>query len=427
LKCDLLVVSAAQLITAPVIEDGGPLLRADLDRVLLIQDAAVACTGGVIAAVGTTSEVAARYPESEAGRVVDARGLLLAPGFVDSHTHLPFAGTREMEFDARARGESYAAIAERGGGIRASVRHLRATSEESLAAHVVKRLGRLLAQGTTTVEAKSGYGLSLEEERKQLRALRIASETSPVEIIPTFLGAHEVPDEHRARREDYVGLLIDTMIPAIARERLARFCDVFCDRGVFTVEESRRILIAARESGLGIKLHADELADVGAAALAAELHAVSADHLLHASPQGLRAMAEAQVVAVLLPGTAFTLGLPYANARVMVEMGLPVALATDFNPGSTMCSSMSMAMTLAVTQMKLTPAEAWMASTANAACAVGEGRRLGRIQTGYQADLTLFDADDYRHIPYHYAEDHVRLVVKGGAVAMERAGASRCA
>ncbi len=223
MNCDLLVVSAAQLITAA--EGGGPLLGADLDRPILIEDAAVACAGGRIAAAGRTSEVLARYPESEAARVLDARGLLLAPGFVDCHTHLPFAGTREMEFEARARGESYDAIAERGGGIRSSVRHLRAASEESLAAAVVKRLTRLLAQGTTTVEAKSGYGLSLEEERKQLRALKRAAESSPVEIVPTFLGAHEVPDEHRDRREAYVELLIEKMIPAIAREHLARYCD----------------------------------------------------------------------------------------------------------------------------------------------------------------------------------------------------------
>jgi imidazolonepropionase len=290
---------------------------------------------------------------------------------------------------------------------------------------VVRRLGRLLEQGTTTVEAKSGYGLKLEEELKQLRALRRASERSPVEIVPTFLGAHEVPDEHRSDRETYVSALIGSMIPAVAKEKLARFCDVFCDQGVFTVEESRRILLAGRAHGLEVKLHADELADVGAASLAAELHAVSADHLLHASPQGLRAMAQAGVVAVLLPGTAFTLGLPYARARVMVEMGLPVALATDFNPGSNMCSSMPMAMTLAVTQMKLTPAEAWMAATANAAAAVSEGGRIGRLQNGFQADLTIFEADDYRQIAYHYGEEHVRAVVKRGVLALDRTPTSR--
>jgi imidazolonepropionase len=425
LKCDLLVVSAAQLITAP--QGSGPLVKGDLDRPLLLEDAAVACVGGTIAAVGKTSEVLARFPAKEAVRVLDARGLLLAPGFVDCHTHLPFAGTREMEFDARARGETYAAIAEKGGGIRASVRHVRATSEDSLVDSVSNRLERLLAQGTTTVEAKSGYGLSLEEERKQLRALRRAADSSPLEVIPTFLGAHEIPDEHRDHREDYVALLVGTMIPAIAKERLARFCDVFCDRGVFTVEESRRILLRGRECGLGVKLHADELADVGAAALAAELRATSADHLLHASPDGLRAMAEAQVIAVLLPGTALTLGLPYARARVMVEMGLGVALATDFNPGSSMSSSMPMAMTLAVTQMKLTPAEAWMAGTANAACAVGEGARLGRVQPGFGADFCLFDSADYRHVAYHYAEEHVRLTVKRGVVVMDRGDRFCCA
>jgi imidazolonepropionase len=425
LKCDLLVVSAAQLITAP--EGRGPLLGPDLDRPLVLEDAAVACADGRVAAVGKTADVVAAYPEAEAGRVVDARGRVLGPGFVDCHTHLPFAGTREMEFDARARGESYEAIAAKGGGIRASVRHLRAATEDDLADSVTKRLDRLLSQGTTTVEAKSGYGLSLESEQKQLRALRRASESSPMEVVPTFLGAHEVPDEHRARREAYVELLVESMIPAIAREHLARYCDVFCDRGVFTVEESRRILLRGRECGLGVKLHADELADVGAASLAAELGATSADHLLHSSPAGLRAMAEAAVVAVLLPGTAFTLGLPYARARVMVEMGLPVALATDFNPGSTMSSSMPMAMTLAVTQMKLTPAEAWMAATVNAACAVGEGEHLGRVQPGCQADLVLFDGGDYRHVAYHYAEEHVALVVKRGVVVVDRGGNSCCA
>ncbi|MBI4364413.1 MAG: imidazolonepropionase [Candidatus Latescibacteria bacterium] len=425
MKCDLLIVSAAQLVTAP--PGTGPLLGPDLDRPWILEDAAVACVDGRIAAVGKTRDVCAGYPEREAASVLDARGSLLAPGFIDCHTHLPFPGTREMEFEARARGETYASIAERGGGIRASVRHLHATSEEALAAAVRGRLARLLAQGTTTVEAKSGYGLSLEEERKQLRALRRAAAESPVEVIPTFLGAHEVPDEYRARREDYVALLVDSMIPAVAGEHLARYCDVFCDRGVFTVEESRRILLRGKEFGLEPKLHADELADVGAAALAAELRATSADHLLHASPSGLRAMAEAGVIAVLLPGTAFTLGLPYARARIMVEMGLALALATDWNPGSTMCSSMAMGMTLAVTQMKLTPTEAWMAATANAACAVGEGSRLGRLQPGFQADLVLFGALDHRHVAYHYAEDHVRTAVKRGTVVLDRSDRSSCA
>jgi imidazolonepropionase len=423
-RADLLVHSAAELITAP--PGSRPLVGLDLDHPLLIRDAAVAVVGERIAAVGTTAEVLAAYPEREAAHVLDARGRLTAPGFVDAHTHLPFAGTREMEFDARARGESYEAIAARGGGIRASVRQLRAVDENALADRVVGRLDTLLRQGITTVEAKSGYGLSTESELKQLRAVRLAGERSPVEIVPTFLGAHEIPDEYRDHRAAYVELLTGEMIPEVAAMGLARFCDVFCDRGVYTVEESRSILLAGKAHGLLPKLHADELADVGAAGLAAEVGAISADHLLHASDAGLDAMAQAGVMAVLLPGTAFTLGLPYARARAMVERGLAVALATDFNPGSTMSSSMSLALTLAVTQMKLSPAEAWMAATANAASAVGEGARLGRIQPGFQADFCLFDASDYRHIPYHYGHEHLHAVVKRGRVVLEGAQAWTC-
>jgi len=423
-RSDLLVLSAAEIVTAP--PGRGPLLGPELDRPLRIAQGSVACKDGRVVAVGPTAEVLARFPEKEAARVLDATGRLVAPGFVDCHTHLPFAGTREMEFEARARGETYEAIAAKGGGIRSSVRTTRATSEADLTEAVSRRLAALLSQGTTTVEAKSGYGLSLDEEEKQLRAAARAGATSPVEVIPTFLGAHEVPDEHRSRRADYVALLCDEMIPVVAREGLARFCDVFCDRGVFTVAESRAILTAGKRHGLLPKLHADELADVGAAGLAAEVGAISADHLLHANDGGLRAMSQAGTVAVLLPGTAFTLGLPYARARDMIGIGLPVALATDWNPGSTMSSSMALAMTLAVTQMRLSPAEAWMAATANAAAAIGAGDRIGRIATGFEADLCLYDTPDYRHIAYHYGHEHARAVVKGGRVAWERTGSSIC-
>jgi len=422
-KADLLVLSAAELITAP--PGSEPLRGPDLDRPLVLTDHAIAVVGGRVAMLGPTAQVAARYPEREAAHVIDASGRLVAPGFVDAHTHLPFAGTREMEFEARSRGERYESIAEKGGGIRASVRHLREITEEDLAELVTRRLGLLLAQGITTVEAKSGYGLSLEAETKQLRALRTGASRSPVTVVPTFLGAHEVPDEYRERRSEYVGQVATEMIPAIARDGLARFCDVFCDRGVFTVDDARHILTAGKEHGLLPKLHADELADVGAATLAAEVGAVSADHLLHASDGGIDAMARAGVVGVLLPGTAFTLGLPYAPARRMIERGLAIALATDFNPGTTMSSSMTMAMTLAVTQMRLTPAEAWMAATANAASAIGEGKNLGRIQPGFQADVCLFDATDFRHIPYHYAHEHVHAVIKRGRLEWSRGQISR--
>ena len=421
---DLLIHSAAQLLTAP--PGTTPLLGPALDQPWILEDAAVACADGKVVAVGKTADVLSRYPEGDASLVIDASGLLVAPGFVDAHTHLPFAGTREMEFEARAKGESYEAIAARGGGIRSSVTMLRATSEEALASAVRDRILDLVAEGTTTVEAKSGYGLSLEDELKQLRALRQARADAPLTIVPTFLGAHEVPDEYRADRAGYLDLLVEEMIPAVAREGLARFCDVFCDRGVFTVDEARRVLLAGASEGLRPKLHADELADVGAAALAAEVKAASADHLLHASDTGLRAMARAGTVAVLLPGTAFTLGLPYARARDMIGMGLAVAVATDWNPGSTMSSSMPLALTLAVTQMKMTPAEAWMAATANAACAIGEGARAGRIQPGFDADLVLFGTPDHRHIPYHYGYNHALLAVVGGRVVQDRGDLGVC-
>ena len=421
---DLLVHSAAQLITAPPGTE--PLVGPALDQPWILEDAAVACADGKVVAVGKTQHVLGRYPEGDAALVIDASGLLVAPGFVDCHTHLPFAGTREMEFEARARGESYEAIAARGGGIRSSVAMLRAASEEVLAEHVRGRIADLLAEGTTTVEAKSGYGLSQHDEMKQLQALRRAAEGTSITIVPTFLGAHEVPDEYRSDRATYIEILTEEMIPAVAQDHLARFCDVFCDRGVYTVDESRTILRAGAAHGLRPKLHADELADVGAAALAAEVRAISADHLLHASDTGLQAMRRAGTIAVLLPGTAFTLGLPYARARDMIGMGLAVALATDWNPGSTMSSSMPLALTLAVTQMRMTPAEAWMAATANAACAIGEGTRAGRIQPGFDADFTIFGTSDHRHVPYHYGYNHALMTVVGGRVAQDRGELGVC-
>lgn len=425
-RADLLILGATELITAPASPGGAPLRGSALDQPRILADAAVACAEGLIVAVGSTVEVAAAYPERLATRVIDARGLLVTPGLIDAHTHLPFAGTREMEFDARARGETYESIAAKGGGIESSRRSLRSMTEDELAERVAGRLRLLLAQGVTAVEAKSGYGLTWEEERKQLRALARAASGSPVNVAATFLGAHAIPSEHRSRRGDYIARLIEEMIPAVQAEGLAVFCDVWCDKGIYTVEESRGILEAGKRHGLAPKLHADELGDVGAAALAAEVGAVSADHLLYSNEGGLAAMAAAGVVGVLLPGTAFTLGLPYAPARRMIELGVPVAVATDWNPGSTMSGSLPLAMTMAVTQMKMTPAEAWMAVTANAAAAIGRNARIGRIEPGFVADLALFEGGDHRHIPYHYGHNHTRIVVVRGQVVHDAGSGSRC-
>jgi len=321
----------------------------------------------------------------------------------------------------RAQGKSYMEIAQSGGGIRSSVRDVRAASAQQLKDRAGKCLDTMLAHGTTTIEAKSGYGLSTEAELKLLLVLKELGEVHPVEIVPTFLGAHEVPDEYRDRREQYIRLLIDEAIPLVAREKLAEYCDVFCEKGVFSVEESRRILIAAREAGLKLRVHADELTSFGGAELAAELGAASADHLVHISDAGIRALAKSGTTAVLLPGTTFSLGgSQYAPARKMIEQGVIVALSTDCNPGSSFTESLAMIVTLAVLQLKMTTAEALSAVTVNAAWSLGRAERIGRLAEGFQADLVIWDVADYREIPYHYGVNLVAKVVKRGKLVVDR-------
>ncbi len=382
---------------------------------LLIQESvALAFEGHIIKEIGPPDALKRRYPDAVR---IDGENCWAFPGYVDPHTHPVFYKTRELEFEMRSAGKSYEEIAAAGGGIRNSARSFGEASYEELAELAYRRISTFLEYGTTTIEAKSGYALTLEGELRSLRILKKVAKLLPITIVPTFLGAHEVPDEYRDRREVYIELLIKEMIPQIAEEKLAVFCDVFCEKNVFTVEESERILRAGLDHGLRPKLHADELNYTGGAELAAKVGAISADHLLQISDEGISAMKDAAVSPVLLPGTAFYLGKPsYAPARKMIAAGLPVALATDFNPGSCMTQNMHLIQTIAAVQMKMSPAEVIYASTLHSAKAIGVDGEYGSIEVGKKADITLFDIPNYKYLPYHYGINHVRKVIRHGRV-----------
>jgi imidazolonepropionase len=383
--------------------------------VAVIPDASVLVRHGRIAWVGPTAELP---PHSADGHVIDASGKTVLPGLVDSHTHLIFAGTREDEFELRLQGATYQKIAASGGGINATVRRVREASREQLTELARRRLDRMLALGVTTVEVKSGYGLSPEDEIKCLEVIAGLRGGHPCEPVPTFLGAHEVPAEYRDDRDAYLRLVIERMLPEVVERGLAEFCDVFCEQGVFGVAESERLLRAAAGRGLKLKIHADEFTPLGGAELAARLGATSADHLLHVTDAGAEAMLAAGTVATLLPGTALFLGVPYAPARRLIDRGLPVALATDCNPGSCMTENLPLIGTLACTQMKMLPAEAVTAVTLNGAAALGRSDRLGSIEVGKQADLVVFDVPNYKHLSYHFGVSHVWKVIKSGRVVV---------
>jgi len=416
----LVLKNIAQVITL----QGPPPPRCGdaMEQLGIIENGAIVIRAERIEWVGPTRDLPDRKPDGQL-EIVDGLGLklLALPGFVDSHTHPVFAGTRANEYDLRARGKSYQEIAQAGGGIRASVRQLRTATLNQLADRAERHFRQFLSHGTTTIEAKSGYGLSLEDEMKSLEALALLKTRSRLEVVPTFLGAHAVPEEHESTRGDYVRLLVEEMIPRVAREGLAQFCDVFCDAGYFTVEESRTILLAARQAGLGLRIHAEELARTGGARLAAELGAASADHLEWIQQGDIKALKKAGTVATLLPGTAFNLGLKrYAPARKLIAAGVPVALATDFNPGSCFTLNMQIILSIACSQMKMTPAEAITAATVNGAHSLGISDRLGTIEEGKQADIVLMDVADYRELPYFFGVNHCVLTVKKGNVVINR-------
>ncbi len=375
----------------------------------------ILCRAGRLAFVGSRSERERLWGELPGTARLDGRRMTAVPGFVDGHTHLPWAGSREDEFVQRLGGRSYQEIAAAGGGILATVRATRAAEAPELVELALDRLRWMLSCGTTTAEAKSGYGLSLGEELKQLEAIRAAGAAQPVELVPTLLAAHEVPADYRDRRDAYLDLVCEEIVPAAAERGLARFCDVFCEKGVFSAAESRRVLEAGRRHGLLPRLHADEFVDSGGAQLAAELGALSADHLMAVSPAGIEALAAAGVTALLLPGTSFFLAKRiYAPARRLIAAGVPVALGTDCNPGSSYTESLPTIVQLAVFELGMTIEEALTAVTLNPACSLGLGREIGSLEAGKRADIVLLEAPNLLHLAYHYGVNPVRSVIKAG-------------
>ncbi|RXT05236.1 imidazolonepropionase [Ammoniphilus sp. CFH 90114] len=350
--------------------------------------------------------------------ILDATGKIVTPGLIDPHTHIVFAGSRERELEWRLQGVTYMDILKQGGGILSTTDATRAVTQEILIEETSKRLDRFLLYGVTTVEAKSGYGLTVEDELKQLRVARLLQEHHPVDLVSTFMGAHAIPREYKDCPDEYVRLVIEEMLPRVAGEGLAEFCDVFCEKGVFTVEQSEQILEAGKKYGLKPKIHADEIVSFGGAELAAKVGAVSADHLLKASKNGIRKLAEAGVIAVLLPGTAFFLREEPADARGLIEAGVPVALSTDRNPGSSPTESLQLIMNLACMNMRMKPAEVLVATTINAAHAIGRAKEIGSLEPGKKADLVLFDAPNYPYLQYNFGVNLVDTVIKNGKVVV---------
>jgi imidazolonepropionase len=418
----LAVVNCSQLVT--LAGPNRPRVGAEMRELSIVEDGAMFVRDGRVERTGARAEI-----ERLAGadcEVFDADRRVVLPGFVDAHAHPVFAGNRADEFERRAEGASYEEIAAAGGGIRSTVRSTRAASVDELFASALAREDWFLRTGTTTVEAKSGYGLTVEDELKMLRVMRRLNGGGRLRYVPTFLGAHEVPDEYRARREEYVELVVNEMLPRVASDSLAEFCDVFCEARVFTVGESRRVLEAARALGLGLRVHADQLSLSGGAALAAELRAKTADHLEHADAAGIAALKSACVQPVLLPGSVYALGSKrYPAARAMIEAGLAVVLATDFNPGSSPTPSMTMILSLASTQMRLTPAEAITASTVNAAHSLNRGGEVGTLEQGKRADFVIHDCSDYRELSYFFGVEHARATFVGGREVFDRTRPAR--
>ncbi len=412
MKTDLLIINAKELLT--LTGSDNPRTGSEMNELGIINNGAIAVKDEKIIAVGTTEEITADF---QTEKIIDASDKVVMPGFVDPHTHPVFKQTRENEFEMRIKGRSYIEISQSGGGIRSSIAGVRETSEEELYKLAEKRINKIISNGTTTLEAKSGYGLSTKSEIKMLKVIKKLDENLPIDIIPTFLGAHEFPTEYKDDKEKYIDILMNEMMPKVREMNLAEYCDIFTEDHVYNIEQSRRILNRAKELGFKIRMHADEIKPIGGAELAGEIGAVSADHLGAASNEGIKAMRDNGVIAILLPGTIFSLGMKsYARARDMIKAGLAVALATDFNPGSCNCDSMQFVITLACLQMKMTPAEAITASTINAAYSLDLGDKVGSIEVGKKANILIMDMPSYQYLPYHFGSNNVETVIKNGKV-----------
>jgi imidazolonepropionase len=410
----LLITGASQLLS---LRGSGPRRGDSLSKLGLIEDGALLMRDGLIVAVGTRAEVE-KLPEARAAEKLDLGGRVALPGFVDSHTHLVHAASRAEEYELKIAGSSYEEIARKGGGILNSVKKVRAATKEALKKRALAALKQFAANGTTTLEAKSGYGLDVASELKILRLHKELAADQPLEIVSTFLGAHVVPEEYRGKTggaERYIQLMEQNMLPEIGESRLAEFCDVFCDRGAFTVGQSKRVLQAGRQWGLAPRLHAEQLSRTGAARLAIVLRAASCDHLEKVNKSDIQALGKSETVATLLPGCDFHLGLEqYAPARALIDAGAVVSLATDYNPGTSPTLSMPMILSLACTQLRMTPAEAIAAATINAAYALRRGESIGSLEVGKHADFAVFEVADYREIPYYFGVNHCWMTVKRG-------------
>ena len=415
---DTVIKHANELVTMNS-KFGVPRIGKAMKELAIINDGALAIKDGKIVFVGTTEELMKTVKIDEKTIQIDATNELVTPGFVDPHVHLIFAGSRENELTMKLAGKTYLEILEAGGGILKTVRETRKATIEELVENGKNILDKMLKHGTTTVEAKSGYGLSTKDEIKSLEAVRVLDKQHPIDLVPTFLGAHAIPPEYKGRTDEYVDLVISEMLPKVAEKGLAEFCDVFCEKGIFSVDQTRKILLAAKKLGIKTIIHIDEIVDTNGAALAAELKAVQTGHLLQSNDAGLKAMAKAGIIAILLPGTPFCLMMKdYAPARKMIEYGIPVAIATDLNPN---CWTESMLMTIVLScyNMKMSPAEALSAATINAACAIQRENEIGSLEVGKKADIAIFEVPNYYFLSYQFGINLVSKVIKNGKIVVE--------